>query len=273
MKTSAETRDEVVGEYLQKRVYRTYALLRKLSGGALIILPLLIASIGYFLIGHIEPSLSDYYYTLKDGGLLRSLFVMFLAFLGGVLVAYRGFDGPDGWIHNVAGICAVCVAIFPMECDSALHHACVSSPFPTWVHYVAVGMLYAGAFASVWYAGGPKLQEYLEELPEPGTLKKKLSRIRIIPLILMTVGIVTYLFKKLVLGDNAHLPVVFWVEYLGFLGFGIYWIRLLFFIKNANKKGHETYPGIPEAKGVPSIEASVSVVEAGRKGKVWVDIP
>jgi len=40
-----------------------------------------------------QPSLSDYYYALPDGGVSRSLFVGFLVVLGSILLAYKGFDG------------------------------------------------------------------------------------------------------------------------------------------------------------------------------------
>ena len=69
--------------FADQSIGRTYHRFRMLAGGALIGMPLLKACSGFFFVRELEPSLSDYYFAVRDGGLPRTLFLMFLAFLGG----------------------------------------------------------------------------------------------------------------------------------------------------------------------------------------------
>ncbi len=127
--------------FADQSIGRTYHRLRMLAGGALIGMPLLIACSGFFFVHELEPSLSDYYFAVRDGGLPRTLFLMFLAFLGGVLYSYRGLDDTDNLIHNVAGIFAFGVALFPMACDVAEHPDCVHGLLPV-LHLPMAGLMW-----------------------------------------------------------------------------------------------------------------------------------
>ncbi len=70
----------------------------------LIALPLLTAASALLFGGHeLQPSLCDYYFVVIDGGLPRTIFLIFLAFLGCVLVAYRGLDEKDNLIPTQPG--------------------------------------------------------------------------------------------------------------------------------------------------------------------------
>lgn len=142
MKTSQGFADQSIG--------KTYRRLRYMAGAALIGMPLLTALSGFFFVHKLEPSLSDYYFTVKDGGSPRTLFLIFLAFLGGVLYSYRGLDDKDNLIHNIAGIFAFGVALFPMPCILSEHPYCESGLLPV-LHLPSAGLLYLSAVASVIY--------------------------------------------------------------------------------------------------------------------------
>lgn len=267
MKKSSGFADQSIG--------KTYRRLRYMAGAALIGMPLLTAFSGFALDCDLEPSLSDYYFTVKDGGVPRTLFLIFLAFLGGVLYSYRGLDERDNLIHNAAGIFAFSVALFPMQCILSEHPDCVPGLLPV-LHLPSAGLLYLSAVASVIYSGGPKLKDALSRLSEPETWFKRLWKIKALSLTLMTIGIITFLFHNQLKAYFPEISWVFWIEYLGFAGFGIYWVRLMWLINDANSEGRQTFPPRSEEAeektfGAPAVP--LEAVEKAQEAESWSDIP
>jgi len=262
--------------FADQSIGRTYNRLRMLAGGTLIGMPLLIACSGFFFVHELEPSLSDYYFAVRDGGLPRTLFLMFLAFLGGVLYSYRGLDDTDNLIHNVAGIFAFGVALFPMACDVAEHPDCVHGLLPV-LHLPMAGLLYLSSVASVFYSGGSSLEAAPNRLPDPESWFGRLRRIKILSLVMMTIGIITFLIHRKLDEYIPGISWIFWIEYLGFAGFGIYWVRLMWFIRDANSEGRRKFAPRPEEAeeiktfGAPS--APREALEKAAPAEVWSDIP
>jgi hypothetical protein len=246
-----------------------------LAGAALVGMPLLTAFSG-FLAGYIlQDSLSDYYFVVKDGGVPRTLFVMFLAFLGGVLFSYRGLDESDNRIHNVAGFFAFGVALFPLHCSISEHPCCEPGLLPV-LHLPAAGLLYLSALISVLYGGGPKLKAALERLPNKQIWLTKLRNIKGLSSTLMTVGIITFLFHKLLKDYFPEFSWIFWIEYVGFFGFGIYWVRLMRLINAANKEGRRMITPRPEAPLSEDSEAPTDfrkLIKPAPQIEEWSDIP
>ncbi|HGN0599480.1 TPA: hypothetical protein ACKRJ1_002530 [Pseudomonas aeruginosa] len=270
-------------DFSDRGVSQTYRRLRLLVCLALIGMPLAIAGVSAIFGVPLQYSLSDYYFVVVDGGLPRALFIIFLAFLGGTLFAYRGLNDTDNLIHNLAGIFAIGVAIFPMGCDPEEHKHC----FPGMLHELhlpSAGLLYLAALASVWYAGGPPLKRALGKLSEPIKWLSELRKIQIFSAVLMTVGIAAFFMHKLKPYLLPEFSWVFWIEYMGFLGFGIYWLRLLLFIDSANKEGRRESK-ISTVKHSPStqpVESSPLVLKKAirpvsppvpPREQHWVDIP
>ena len=251
-------------------IKRTYRRLRGLASAALIGLPLLTAAAGSLQHFPLQDSLSDYYFVAKDGGLTRTLFVVFLAFLGGVLLAYRGLDRKDNLIHNVAGLFALGVAFFPMGCDTRVHPACVPGLLPI-LHLPSAGLLYASAMVSVWYAGGPKLMAALRRLKASAAWERQLRSIQHRSHGFMTLGILAFfvhaLFPRLLDGFSW----TFWIEYAGFLGFGLYWFQFMRLIDRANEEGRAEYPGPAPAPVLQT--AAKEGVPAAAPVAPWHDIP
>lgn len=257
-------------------ITKTYRRLRFLVSVALITLPLLTA-VSAFLVGkhELQPSLSDYYFVVRDGGLPRTIFLIFLAFLGCVLFAYRGLDGKDNLIHNAAGVFSFGVALFPMHCDVTEHQYCVPGLLPL-LHLPSAGLLYLSAVISVRYGGGPKLREALSMLPESEKWFLRLSNIKNWSTALMTIGIVSFfvhaLFPKLMSGFSW----IFWIEYTGFFGFGLYWLRLMLLVNDANKAGQQMKLQTTTDSHVERSEpASIAPGPESRSPKtaLWEDIP
>jgi hypothetical protein len=96
-----------------------YRTLRVVIGGIVILLvPVVYIGNWLIFIGHpgdcfynpqwIPGSLSGFYYTH-----MRNLFVGAMCAVGVFFVAYRGHDRWDDRLTNVAGLAAICIALFP----------------------------------------------------------------------------------------------------------------------------------------------------------------
>ena len=103
-----------------------------------------------------------------------------------------------------------------------------------------------------------------------------MRRIKIFSLILMTVGIVTFLFHKKFDEIIPGRSWIFWIEYLGFAGFGIYWVRLMWLINDTNNEGRQKFPPRPKAAEEKTFDAPSVLREAVEKApevESWSDIP
>ncbi len=114
---------------MQNDLVISFLLLRKLIGLFGVILPIMLL-LGPFMVSSMEyqPSISDYYYTQ-----MRDYFVGNMFVIGVFLSAYRGHDS-DHVLTVIAGISAICVALFPCGQDeitvvSILHYISAVSFF------------------------------------------------------------------------------------------------------------------------------------------------
>ena len=222
-----------------------------------------------------QPSLSDYYFVVRDGGVPRTLFLIFLAFLGCFLFAYRGLDERDNLIHNAAGLFAFGVALFPMRCVVAEHQYCVSGLLPV-LHLPSAGLLYLSAVVSVMYCGGPKLREALSKLPESKKWFSRLTNIKYASATLMTIGIVSFFVHALEPKFMSDFSWIFWIEYTGFFGFGLYWLCLMLLINDANESGRQMKSRTTTERHVEqSIPLSIALRHESRAPDtdLWEDIP
>ena len=210
---------------------RTYRQLRLIAGCTLIAAPLLILAVSYMRELRIEPTLSHYYFVEPTPGLVRTLFTGFLIFVGGILVAYRGFDNRDNWIHNAAGIFAVFVALFPKRCDPMGEPYCTPGLLSS-LHLPSAILVFAFAAWAVVYCGGPKLRGKLlgEEI-------LTLRRARKASLITMTAGVVLYVARPLLSRSIQNFKItILIVELLGFFGFAAHWLIMTWVIDKANRR-------------------------------------
>jgi hypothetical protein len=103
---------------LQKHVYSTYTRLRYGLAFIAAVFPVLLYAGGQFIYG-IPPldTMSEYYFaTPAPGGdaPMRAWFIGLLFAIGVFLILYRGFSMRENLMLNLAGVLAICVAIFPM---------------------------------------------------------------------------------------------------------------------------------------------------------------
>jgi hypothetical protein len=217
-------------ENAQHHLHWTYRQLRVISGSVLIVIPVAIVLVAWLQYGFILPTLSHYYFSEVNPSILRTSFTGFLILVGGIMICYRGFDDLDNWLHNIAGVAAICVAVFPKTCDTVDGDRCVESVV-AFLHLPSAVVMFAAAALAVLYGGGKSFKNHLSRAE-----RLVLRRWRFFSLVGMASGISIYI--PYLLGISA-LPLtgVLIVEMAGFFGFALYWIGMTHVIYRANQRG------------------------------------
>jgi len=217
---------------LVDHVYLTYRSLRVALALTCFALPLGLIIIGLISGIDIQTALSYYYFAEFPPMSLRVLFVGLLFLLGGFLIAYRGFSQWDNWIHHLAGVFAWGVAIFPMSCPhtelpySELCYELISGD----MHNFSALFLFTMSVASIVYNGGPEFkQRYMKHIDDK---IRSFIIMRVISGIMVGIGIISLILMS-VIGRVEPL----WIpESMGFIGFGLYWWSVTYYIFIANRR-------------------------------------
>ncbi len=224
---------------LVDHVYLTYRSLRVGLALTCFAIPIGLIVVGFMANIGIQESLSNYYYAEFPPRLLRVLFVGLLFLFGGLLIAYRGFDTWDNWIHNFAGAFALGVAIFPMQCphaDPPFFGLCYSQG-PIKTHYVSALLLFSFSIVSITYNGGKTFKELCIN-----HINDKIRSFLVVRFIsgIIVIGGVIYALMMLGIGGRELLGKMIWIpESMGFIGFGLYWGALTGYIFVANRRVEE----------------------------------
>lgn len=126
----------------------TYRRLRRIIGILGISLPivLVIFSLIPFFNTHVQPSISNYYYTR-----LREIFTGILCGVGLFMICYKGHNNPklwknDNFLTNLAGVMALGVAFFPMPPANRGQKIFTlifsDANWLGWLHYSFAGILF-----------------------------------------------------------------------------------------------------------------------------------
>jgi hypothetical protein len=137
----------------------SYLSLRRIVGAIGILLPFVLR-LGIIAFSHPAPySISSYYYSP-----MRNILVASLCALGVFLIAYKGYDGLDTGITNVAGGAAIGVALFPTS-DPSFSPAWVGHVHPV---FAAVAMLALGLMALQFTQTGRASDQTVAGKAKPG---------------------------------------------------------------------------------------------------------
>lgn len=198
-------------------------------------LPIVLLLGGTVLLGvDIQPTLSNYYYAEQPPAYARTVFVGLLVLLGGLCLSYRGYDNVDNNLHNVAGIAAFGVAVFPMECPFPMgqpeYQNCVATSLPGF-HYASALVLFIVAIASIFYAGGKRFRATVQRvhLAYSKATKLRIASAAIIGVGVAITGVLLLCFGPSVAGRYIVVP-----ESMAFFGFGLHWATLNWLIAKAN---------------------------------------
>ncbi|MBI3235073.1 MAG: hypothetical protein HYZ42_13740, partial [Bacteroidetes bacterium] len=208
----------------------SYKKLRQTIGWLGISLPLLVYLDTIIVTDcqHLQDSISHYYYTSAN-----SLFVGIFWGLGLVLFFYPAYkDEPsrDAMLTNFAGICAICVSLFPTNSNS--HDSCALFCWP--ISSVRAGIHYTSAALMLCIFSYMSIRIFTKTDPgndlslEKNKWKRRRNLIYIIAgwltlASIATIGIITIIENK-----NPDFKITtkytYWLEVAALLPFGIAWI-------------------------------------------------
>ncbi|MGP8157693.1 MAG: hypothetical protein ACLQMT_12620 [Candidatus Acidiferrales bacterium] len=220
---------------IQKQMMATFLSLRVGVGVIGIVFPLLLWGGGKIAGIHLADSMSAYYHANRDCidpkrpeptapcsvhppptgmGPMRNWFVGTLFVVGVCLYLIKGFSKWENIFLTIAGILAVCVAIFPMPWTDG-----EVTGFPK--HYVsAVAFFILVAFVCV-FCSDKTLNCMPNNIPNR---EKVIARYRrrylVLAMSMVLSPVAAYAFNEFTRQNR----LVFWAEAFGVWAFGIYWL-------------------------------------------------
>ena len=195
---------------------RSYLQLRRAIGYIGIVLPFLLSAGKIIFEGAgIEPSISDYYYTV-----MGDVFVGCLFAIGVFLWSYEGYEeGPDNKVGNIACIGAIGTAIFATTPDSPS----LVQEIIGYFHYLfAVGFLGALAYFSVYL-----FTKTTSDNPTPEKLfRNKIYKYCGYAIAGSIIAMIVFVGTKKIFDYSIPdwLDVIFWLETIAVMSFWFSWI-------------------------------------------------
>ena len=196
-------------EQLQRHFFSTYITLRYGMAIIAFALPVLLLALGYYYKISLQDSMSAYYFALspddagKNAYPMRTWFVGILFAIGAFLYLYKGFSNKENWALNIAGICALGVAIFPTQSKFGIHGI------------FAIVLFLCIAFVAIWCT-----QETLEYLASKEQQKRFKRVYNTLGLLMVaspaSAAVLTLMF-------NNPSSYTFFVEAAGVLAFAAFW--------------------------------------------------
>lgn len=203
-------RSDESAEKLRRHFEWTYLSLRVGIAAIGIALPVALWLGASFLEGtSLQSSLSAYYYTG-----MRDVFVGALFAIGVALYVYRGFSPVENAVLSLAGVLAVCVALFPTQQGGAEREAVHV------VHAVAAIAFFAClAYVSVFRAG-----DTLSLIRDTRRARALRRTYRLLGVAMLASPLVALAAERLLRPPGGEPSVVFWVEVFGVWAFAGYWL-------------------------------------------------
>lgn len=203
-------------DYNDKVLIRSYIQLRRAVGYLGMALPFILL-FGKIILKKpgIEPSLSDYYYTIMRDVLVGSLWAF-----GIFLWSYKGYPkSPDNRAGNIASIGALGTALFPTMPKSP---SCIETIIG-YAHYAfaITFLLSLSYFCLFLFTKTDKDKPTQKKL-----LRNFIYRICGLTIIICLAAIIIYNIVKMLMGESPPYPgtVVFWLETIAIMSFGFSWI-------------------------------------------------
>lgn len=234
-----------------------YMFLRQTVGWIGTLLPIVLLAGGAFTSTARPDSMSGYYYT--D---MRNIFVGTLCALGVFLVAYRGYDGVDESITNVAGFAAIGVALFPTKptvCTAGPGACPASSVTHLSTHQQVVGDIHLVLAAVTLIALGLMALRFAKQSKQRFAAENAIYRgsgITVLCCVLLAA-----LSTLLPASVKGQWPWLFFFEAVAVFAFGVSWFvkgRTIQGIRDRIKARHGGTPNTPDlgAEGSPVTEQS-----------------
>jgi hypothetical protein len=202
-------RSDDASEKLRRHFESTYLSLRIGIAAIGILLPVALWVGGALVDGaSLQSSMSAYYYTA-----MRDVFVGALFAVGVALYVYRGFSRVENVVLSLAGVLAVCVALFPT------HGVGERTPVGD-VHAVAAIAFFAClAYVSVFRAGDTL--SLVRDTRRGHALRRTYRSLGVVMLVSPIVALVA---ERVLRPPGGEPSVVFFVEAFGVWAFAAYWL-------------------------------------------------
>ncbi len=204
---------------LQKHIYKTYISLRLGLFLLALVFPFLLWGIGWWNGILLQNSLSAYYfaYAPPTSALrafpVRVVFVGVLFVLGFFLILYRGFSKTENWMLNIAGVCGILVALFPMATPDYCTN-CGNNPYSS-VHNWAAAVL----FACIAFVAWACTEQTLGELDDD----RRRRFFRTSYYVIAAIMIITPVILGVMTWELPTTKRTFLIETVGIVMFAIYW--------------------------------------------------
>ncbi len=188
--------------------------LRALVGVLGIALPIVMLLYALLLspCGGIEQSISAYYHTH-----MRNVFVGILCGVGVFMITYKGYETKDTIASTLAGIFAICVAMFPTSDESSCEHNGLVNGTIGEIHIImALGLFAMFAYMSIklfTLTGG--------NMTDKKKQRNVLYRVCGWTVVACIVLIAAHKFAGVF---PAAMRPVFWLETIALLAFGTSWL-------------------------------------------------
>jgi hypothetical membrane protein len=228
---------------IEDQVRKTYFSLRLSAAVIAFTFPILLLVGGHIAGFSLRDSMSAYYHatptSLKasevycadvvshappiypQAGIMRNWFVGLLFAIAAVLHANKGHTEKENWALSIAGVFAVCIAVFPMP------WAC--KPESSFTPHGTCAMAFFACIAFVSIVCSRDTVQLLK--PKKQGFYKKLYLLW--GSLMVIAPAVAYGFNKWgVHRDNA----IYWAEFTGIYAFGLYWVTKTFEIKEIQKE-------------------------------------
>jgi uncharacterized protein YqhQ len=251
-------------EEIRDHISDTYFRLRIVMAAIAFCFPLVLLLVGLFLYNiPIQDNMSAYYFAfhpetpVEHVFPMRIWFVGFLWAIGFCLIIYKGFSLTEYRLLNLAGLCALGVALLPAVppdyCAAPIAQGAIVSCGSTdtaFVHQV----LAAGIFACAAYVAAFCSETTLDYV------KGQMQFVyRSAYYLLATIMVVTALIGLVVSFWPASSRWVFIIETVGFCTFAIYWLVKTVEIHNSELEKSLMTPGLRRSAESPGDEARKSV--------------
>jgi hypothetical protein len=156
----------------------------------------------------LQSSISAYYYTG-----MRDVFVGALFAIGVALYVYRGFSPAENVVLSLAGVLAVCVALFPTQGDgerSVVHD----------VHAIAA----VAFFACLAYVSVFRAADTLSLIRDTGRAQTLQRIYHGLGIVMLASPLVALAAERVLRPPGGEPSVVFYVEVFGVWAFAAYWL-------------------------------------------------
>jgi hypothetical protein len=204
-----------------KNISASYFLLRRGLAALAFALPILL----WLGAGpdHLQGSISAYYHFSAAGdphygaGTVRDILVGILWAAGAFLFFYKGYSWKEDWALNVAGVAAVCLALFPMDWPSS------DTAQPSLVsiaHSVSAVLLFLAMAYVCLFQTGDTL-ELMEDKARQLKFKRAYAVLGTLMIVLpLTVVALHYLLDS----PTGNSSLTFSVEVAGIYVFASFWL-------------------------------------------------